>query len=197
MLRAYRSLIDLIGLGLAALVFLFPRPGASVRPVLTHAGARTLDRIAELQAHLARAPDDVDAALELSDIYIDQWRADWSLATLAPIAARKPNDHGLLFGLAVAHAERFDFTSAKTAIDQAQVACEHAPADCAEPDRVRMAIFDHAVGEVVAEHVNPLRDPNRTKQIIDSALHNTKIPHPDRAPLYLPPPPKPKPAAPR
>jgi hypothetical protein len=195
MLRVWAPLVDLVALGLLALVFLFPRPGVTVRPALARAGTQTLDRIAELEARMASAPDDAALALELADLYVGQWRPDWALATVGPLAARAPGDYRLHLAMTVAHAERFDFIAAKAALDRAKAACgkNAGPAPCGEPERVRMSVFDRAIGDVVAEHVNPANDPNRAKEIIDSAMHNMKIPRPEDAAKYRPAPRKPPP----
>jgi hypothetical protein len=187
MLRGLRRLVDLVALGLFALVFLFPRPGVRVNPALARASTQVLDRVAELQAHLVAQPDDVDAALELSDLYDDQWRPDWALATLGPLLLRHPDDFRIHFGMAVGYADRFDFPSAQAAIEKAQAACDRAAAriPCGEPDHVRMGVFERAVGDVVAQHVNPIQDPNRAKEIIDSALHNFRV-EPGHRPFVLP-----------
>ncbi|HJZ84346.1 MAG TPA: hypothetical protein VKN99_04205 [Polyangia bacterium] len=196
MLRTVRPLFDLVAIGLMALAFLFPRPGVIVHPALARAGVHTLDRIAELQAHLVGHPDDVDSALELADLYVWQWRPDWGLATLGPLAERHPDDFRIQFAIAVAHADRFDFAAAKTSIDRGQEVCRKnaGTVPCGEPDMVRMSVFERAVGDVVAQHVNPAQDPNRVKQILDSALHNAKIPQPGSP--WVPPPRKPPTPAP-
>src|ERR1044071_2790325 len=104
MWRAYRGLFDFVGVILVAFVVLFPQPGVSVLHALPRAGSHDLDRISELQAHLIGAPDDVDDALELADLYLWQWRPDWSLATLGPLAERHANDFRIQFAIAIAHA---------------------------------------------------------------------------------------------
>jgi len=192
MLRVFRPWLDLAAIFLLAIVFLFPRPGVIVHPALPRAGTQTLDRVAELQARLLAQPADAEAGLELADLYVWQWRPDWALSVLGPLAERHPGDFRIPFALAVAYADRFDFPSAKASIDLAQEVCTKnaGAAPCGEPDRVRMSVFDHAVGDVVAEHVNPIKDPNRAKEILDSAMHNAKVPQPGHS--WVPPKPKPK-----
>src|SRR5438874_869226 len=119
MLRTLRPHFDLAAILFIALVFLFPKPGVTVKPALARAGTRTLDRIAELQAHLVRSPDDSDAALELAELFSWQWRPDWALASLGPMAERHPDDFRLQFAIAVGYADRFDFVRAKRTIDRA------------------------------------------------------------------------------
>jgi len=199
MWRAYRGLLDFVGIVMVAFVVLFPQPGVTVLHALPRAGTHDLDRISELQAHLMGAPDDIDGALELSDLYLWQWRPDWSLATIGPVADRHPDDFRLQFAVAIAHADRFDFPAADAAIDRAQAACKKntGPFKCENPDQVRMAVFKQAVGDVVAQGVNPNKDPNKAKIIIDNAIHNAKIPKPGaEAKRLFPPPPKKKPEKP-
>src|SRR5262249_55982438 len=143
MWRAYRGGFDFVGVILVAFVVLFSQPRVAVLPALPRAGTHDLDRISELQAHLMGAPDDFDGVLELSDLYLWQWRPDWSLATLGPVVERHPDDFRLQFAVAIAHADRFDFPNADAAIDRAQLACKKnaGPQKCGEPDRVRMAVF--------------------------------------------------------
>jgi hypothetical protein len=173
---------DLGAVGLLALVLLFPEPGVTVRPALPRAGAHEIDRIAELEAKLSSHPDDVDSALELSDLYVVHWRPDWALATLGPLAARYPDDFRIPFGMAVAFADRFDFPRAKQAIADARAACTRAATrgQCGDPDQVRMSVFEQAVGDVVAQGVNPAWDPNKAREIIDRVLHNARVPAPRR-----------------
>jgi hypothetical protein len=180
MWRAYRGAFDFAGILMLAFVLLFPQPGVTVLHALPRAGTHDLDHISELSAHLMGAPDDVESALELSDLYLWQWRPDWALATLGPLAERHPDDFRIQFGLAVAHADRFDFPLADGDIDRAQAACKKnaGPVHCENPDQVRMAVFKQAVGDVVAQGVNPKFNPNRAKIIIENAIHNAKIPKP-------------------
>jgi hypothetical protein len=194
MLRVWGPFIDLGAIGLLALVFLFPRPGVTVRPALPRAGSQTLGRIAELEARLLAAPDDAALAIELADLYVTEWRPDWALATVGPLAARHPDDFRLHLAMTVAYAERFDFKSAKEAIDRAEVACDRGgPVTCGESERVRMSVFERAIGDVVSQNVDPSRDPNRAKELIDSAMHNMKVPKPEDAGRYRPTPKKPAP----
>jgi hypothetical protein len=200
MWRAYRGLFDFVGIVMVAFVVLFPQPGVTVLHALPRAGTHELDRIAELQTRLVSAPDDVDAALELGDLYLWQWRPDWSLATVGPLAERHGQDFRVHFALAIAHADRFDFPAADAAIDRALAVCKQnqGPVKCENPDQVRMAVFKQAVGDVVAQGVNPNRDPNKAKIIIDNAIHNAKIPKPgEEAHRLFPPPPKKKPEPPK
>jgi hypothetical protein len=193
MWRAYRGWLDAFAVILVGLVLLFPEAGVVVHPALERAGTHELDRIAELQAHMVGHPDDAEAAIELSELFLWQWRPDWSLATLGGVLTRHPDDFRLHFGMAVAHADRFDFRSAKASIDSAEAACQHDPVRCSEANRVRMSVFDRAVGDVLAQHVNPLKDPNRAKEIIDSVMHTAKIPRPEDAHRLFPAPPRPAP----
>src|SRR5262245_53469799 len=123
MWRAYRGWLDVVAILAVGFVFLFPSPGVNVLFALPRAGARALDRIAELQARLLAGPDDADTALELADLYTWQWRPDWALATLAPLAERRPDDFRLRFAIAVAYADRFDFAAATRTIDRALEVC--------------------------------------------------------------------------
>jgi hypothetical protein len=186
---AYRPFVGLLAIGLLAIVVLFPKPGVVVRPALARAGSATLDRIAELQSYRVSSPDDVEAALELSDLYLAQWRPDWSLATIAPLAARRPNDFRLQLALAATFADRFDFPKAKQAIDAARAICEGSAADppCGEPDRIRLGVFETVLGNLVSQGASFQKDPNQVKDIIDHSLLNTRIPDPrePRSPLLL------------
>jgi hypothetical protein len=197
MFRAYRPFVGFFAIALVALVVLFPKPGVVVRPALARAGSATLDRIAELQSYRVTSPDDVESAIELSDLYLSQWRPDWSLATLSPLLAPRPEDFRLRLALAAAFADRFDFPKAKEAIDAARAICERPSADppCGEPDRIRIGVFETVLGNLVSQGATFVKDPNQVKDIIDHALLNTKIPDPrePRSPLLLQ---KPKPKEP-
>jgi hypothetical protein len=195
MFRAYRGLLDLVAVAVVAFVVLLPPPGVTVLHALPRAGVHDLDQIAELQTRTMSHPQDASAKLDLADLYLWQWRPDWALATLGPLAEQKPDDFRVHFAMAVAFADRFDFRNAKAAIDMAIAACNKNAGEekCGEPDEVRMKVFGTAVGDVVAQGINPLNDPNRAKIIIDNAIHNAKIPKPgEEAHRLFPPPPKPK-----
>src|SRR5262249_35293595 len=85
-------LLVLVVLILLACVVLVPRPDASVKPALSLDAERRA-RVAELQSLLIGRPDDVDASLELANIFLDGRRPDWALATATAAAKYHPNDY--------------------------------------------------------------------------------------------------------
>ena len=74
-------ILDLIVIILLATILLIPRPDATVKAALTLDPERR-ERVAELQAQLIGHPDDMEATVELANIYLDGHRPDWALVTV-------------------------------------------------------------------------------------------------------------------
>src|SRR4029077_14107978 len=85
-------LLDLIVIILLATVVLMPRPDASVKPALSLDPERRA-RVAELQSLLIGRPEDVDASLELANIFLDGHRPDRALGTATAAAKYHPTDY--------------------------------------------------------------------------------------------------------
>jgi hypothetical protein len=167
-------ILDLIALAMLAFIVLLPRPSATPHPALPDVDPTARTRIAELEAQRLRQPADVVVALELAELYERGRRPEWALQVLAPLAGTHPDDHRLWFGIAVAHADRFEFEAAKVAIDRTLAACER-DATCDPPQRARLGLFKRAVDRIAADKLDMKREPHKIKEAILDALHNAKV----------------------
>ena len=189
-------ILDLIVLLLLATVLLMPRPDATVKPALA-VDPELRDRVAELQSVLAGKPDDVDAALELANIYLDGHRPDWALATVGPLARARPDDFRFQHLRAIAYADRFEGAPAFEAASKALGLCEHAPAGmpvCGDAVHARLVLLRSALESVA--NVDMKNQPYLAKDNIFRELHPVYVPRPPRKPkagpksgLLKPPPP--------
>lgn len=166
-------IIDLSALVILSVVVLLPKPG--VKPKLAYGGVdeaiRT--RAALLEAERARRAGDVGVAVELADAYMRARRPEWALQTLAPLAASA--DHRVGLGMAVAHADRYEFPEAKRALDAAIAACPRDPG-CSEPAQARIELLRRGFDRIAAEGLTFEKDPHRVRDLIIEGLHNTKLP---------------------
>ena len=139
-------ILDLIVLILLATILLMPRPDATVKPALTLDAERRA-RVAELQSTLIGRPDDVDASVELANIFLDGHRPDWALATVTGAAKYHPNDYRLHHLRAIAYADRFEGEPAfEAAVQRAVELCDATPPPagapaCGDAARSRLALL--------------------------------------------------------
>jgi hypothetical protein len=173
--------LDLIVLLLLATVLIMPRPDATVKPALALDPELT-GRVAELQSVIVGKPDDVDAALELANLYLDGGRPDWALATVTPLSRTHPDDFRLQHVRAIAYADRFDGAPAFEAAAKAAELCDRAttatattPA-CGEATHARLALL-RATLEGVAG-IDMKKQPYLAKERIFKALHPAFLPRP-------------------
>ena len=178
------STLDLIVLLLLGTVLVMPRPDATVKPALA-LDPELLDRVGELQSMLVRRPDDVDAALELANLYLDGNRPDWALATVTPLSRTHPDDYRLQHVRAIAYADRFEGAPAFEAAAQATELCERAAARgkteqrattpaCGEATHARLTLL-RATLEGVAG-IDMRKQPYLAKEHIFRALHPAFLP---------------------
>ena len=171
-------ILDLMVLLLLATVLLMPRPDATVKPALA-VDAELTDRVAELQSILVGKPDDVDAALELANIYLDGHRPDWALATVGPLSRTHPDDYRLQHLRAIAYADRFEGQPAFEAAKQALSLCEKAPAgapSCGDAVHSRLVLLRSALESVAS--VDMVNQPYLAKDRIFRELHPVYVPRP-------------------
>ena len=173
-------ILDLIVIALLATIVLMPRPDATVKPALA-VDPDLKARVAELQSTLVGKPDDVDAALELANIYLDGHRPDWALATVTTQIKSHPNDYRLFHLRAIAYADRFEGEPAHKAAVQAVALCEKTPPPvgaptCGEAARTRLALLETTLEAV--SRVDMKKQPYLAKERIFETLHPTFIPKP-------------------
>src|SRR5450432_1351413 len=118
--------LDVLVLLLLATLLVMPRANVTVKAALPLPPQRR-ERVAELQAHLLGSRDDVPAALELTDLFLEGHRPDWALATVGAVLPEHPNDYRLHLRRAVAYADRFEAAPAFAAADQALALCNAPP----------------------------------------------------------------------
>jgi hypothetical protein len=184
-------ILDLIVLALLATIVLMPRPDATVKPALA-VDPDLRARVAELQSTLAGKPDDVDAALELANIFLDGHRPDWALVTVTAQLRAHPNDYRLLHLRAIAYADRFEGEPAHEAAAAALTLCDRTPAPvgappCGDATRSRLVLLETTLKAVA--RVDMKKQPYLAKERIFETLHPTFIPKPKQKP-------KPEPAKP-
>jgi hypothetical protein len=164
---------DLIAVFAVAVVLLLPKASLDARPALE--GDRVeLDRVAELEDALYRAPDDVDRAVALADAYLRLGHPDWTLATLARFADRGAYKVHLL--AATARAERLEAELCLAEKEKGMKACDAAGPACPEADRVRLGVIASAMGALVEGGIDPKKDPVRARQAVAKILKATKAP---------------------
>jgi hypothetical protein len=125
-------------------------------------------------------PDDVDASLELANIFLDGHRPDWALATATAAVKYHPNDYRVHHVRAIAYADRFEGEPAFAAAERAVELCDAPPAAgapvCGDAARSRLALLSATLREVAK--VDMKKQPYIAKDRILKTLHPTFIPKP-------------------
>lgn len=176
-------ILDLIVIILLATILLMPRPDATVKVALTLDPERR-ERVAELQSELVGRPDDIDATVELANIYLDGHRPDWALATVTQALRYHPADYRLHHLRAIAYADRFEGQPAFEAATQALALCEREPppagaATCGDATHSRLSLLATTLEAV--SRVDMKKQPYLAKERIFEKLHPTYIPRPRTA----------------
>jgi len=173
-------ILDLIAIILLATILLIPRPDATVKAALGVDPERR-QRVAELQSQLIGRPDDLEATVELANIYLDGHRPDWALATVTQALRYHGSDYRLYHLRAIAFADRFEGEPAFEAAKQALALCEREPAPsgapaCGEATHARLALLTTTLEAVAG--VDMKKQPYLAKEKIFEKLHPTYIPKP-------------------
>jgi hypothetical protein len=180
-------ILDLIVIVLLAVVLLMPRPDVTVKAALKLPPERR-ERVAELQAMLVAAPDSVDPAVELANIYLDGHRPDWALATVGAALPSHPDDFRLHHLRAIAYADRFESAPAFEAASRALALCERpeqpATAACGEAARARLHLLKATLQSVAA--LDMRKDPALAKERIMESLHPVWMPRKKLKPAVKP-----------
>jgi hypothetical protein len=185
--------LDVLVLLLLATLVVMPRANVTVKAALPLSPERR-ERVAELQAHLLGAPDDVAGAIELADLFLDGGRPDWALATVGALFPGHDADYRLHFRRAVAYADRFESSPAFDAADRALALCNAPPAPdvppCDDTSRARLGLLHSTLNRI--KGIDMRHNPALAKDRIFEGLHPVWVPRNRRSPN----PPSGKPAAP-
>jgi len=178
--------LDILVLLLLGTVVVMPRPSVTVKPALPLAPERR-ERVAELQAHLLGAPDDLPGRLELADLFLDGHRPDWALATVNGALPTHARDYRVHMRRAVAYADRFESAPAFEAATRALAVCTASPPaagapPCDEAPRARLQLLHDTLERV--KGIDMRRNPALAKDKIFEGLHPTWImkPRPEAKP---------------
>ncbi|HEY3357386.1 MAG TPA: hypothetical protein VGQ83_29315 [Polyangia bacterium] len=175
--------VDLFALAALALVILLPRPGVEVKAAVARLDPKTEQRMAELQAALLGKPDDVETAVELSEIYRASMRPEWALATLGPFRTKAPDDYRIFSGIAFAHAERLELDAAYRTMAQAIRLCESGKGPtCGAAADARMRMIQTGLKRVADQKLDPKLQPAAVQEIMFQTLRQTKISPPRALP---------------
>jgi hypothetical protein len=171
-----KRFLDIVGLVALAFVVLIPRPSVEVKPAVEKLDANTERRIAELQAALLGDPKDLEAAIEVAEIYREVHRPEWALATLGPLRANATNDYRVWFGISMAHAERFEFEDAYRTLGQALAACGkgQGAAACGAAAETRMRLVYTGLKRIMDQKIDPHRHPELVQEIMYQTLRNVR-----------------------
>ena len=165
---------DLAILALLAVAILMPRPDVKVKPAVAESSPAR-QRIAELQAQLAGAPADSEAALELAGIFMDVQHPEWALATLDSALAAHPDDHRLHLARSLAFVDHFEAGYAYAEAMRAITLCEAGSVvPCDEAEHGRMVILKGTLERI--KNMDMRRDPNSAKDQIIKGLRSTFVP---------------------
>lgn len=163
--------IELLLMGLAALVVLLPRPTLDAEPALK-AKPIELENVAALEdAHSGR-PDDVEAACNLADAYLDFDHPEWTLQTLAGYLDKKvPRVHLLR---AIAHADRLEVAAGLEETKRGLKLCDELGAQCSAVLRQKLELIQKPLQALIDKNVDPAKDPLAARNAVGQALRATK-----------------------
>lgn len=174
-------LIDLIAVLIVALLVLLPQPGVVVQPALVGDKA-DLDRLSVLEDAVFRAPDDVEAAVELARVYLRAEQPSWALAVLRPHLGA--GDYRVHQVMASAYATLLKPDLALKEAEAGIKACETAGPRCPEPAFIRLQYIANLVRDLAQLGIDPAREPLKAKQRVQAELRAAKAlpPSPAAAP---------------
>lgn len=176
--------LDLVAIVIVAVLVLLPQPGVTVFPAVQ--GDKTdLDRLAGLEDARYRAPDDVQAAVELARAYLRVEQPAWAVAALEPFFGR--GEHSVHQVAAYAYATLLLPQDALKQTEQGLAACDAKPAGCPDVARIRLQYLAELMRQPAQAGVDPQTDPLRARQLVREALRATK---PDLRPTAVKPAPK-------
>jgi hypothetical protein len=172
-----KKFFDLFALAALAVVLLMPRPGVKVMAAVEKLDGATQQRIAELQAVLLRDPQNLEAAVEVAEVYRTIHRPEWAVATLGPFRERAAADFRVCFGIAMAQAERFELAEAHQAMGRALAACAKnaGPVQCGPAPEARMRMVQMGLQRVMDSKVDPRRHPEVVAEAMYGSLRSTSI----------------------
>ncbi len=169
--------LDVLVLLLLATLLVMPRANVTVKAALLAPPERR-ERVAELQAHLLGAPDDVTAALELADLFLEGNRPDWALATVGAMLPRHDDDYRIELRQAIAYADRFEAAPAFAAADRSLALCNAPPPagvpPCDEAPRARITLLRGTLERI--KGIDMRRNPALAKDKIFEGLHPIWVP---------------------
>ena len=172
-----KRFLDILAVVALAVVVLMPRPGAEVKAAVDRLDRETEQRIAELQAALLGDPGNLEAAIEVAEIYRNVHRPEWSLATLGPFRERAAADYRVHFGIAMAQAERFELVAAHAAMSRAIAACTKnaGPVRCGAAPEARMRLVQVGLQRVMDSKIDPRKRPDVVQEAMFGSLRATRI----------------------
>jgi hypothetical protein len=172
-----KRLFDIFALAALAVVVLMPRPGVEVKAAVEKLDGATQQRIAELQAALLHDPQNLEAAIEVAEIYRTIHRPEWATATLGPFRERAAADYRVFFGIAMAQAERFELAEAHQAMGRALAACakNQGPVRCGPAPEARMRMVQMGLQRVMDSKIDPREHPEVVAEAMYGSLRATKI----------------------
>jgi hypothetical protein len=165
-------LFDLIAVAAVAVVVLLPKGSVEAKAALV-GDKIELDRIAVAEDARYAEPDNVDAALELAQSYLQMDHPDWALATLQGFSAR--GDHRVHLLRATAFAERLQAAEAVAESQRALAACDaEGPVRCDATARVRIGVIAGPMQALVDAKIDATQNPLAARQAVGKVLHTTK-----------------------
>jgi len=172
-----KRFFDIFAVVALALVVLMPRPGVEVKAAVEKLDRATEQRIAELQAALLGDPSNLEAAIEVAELYRSIHRPEWSLATLGPFRERAAADYRVHFGIAMAQAERFELEAAYEAMGRGLVACEKnvGPVKCGAAPEARMRLVQAGLKRIFDAKIDPRKRPEVVQEAMYGSLRSTRI----------------------
>jgi hypothetical protein len=163
--------LDLVALLIVAVLVLLPQPGVNVFPAVQ--GDKTdLDRLAGLEDARYRAPEDVQAAVELARAYLRVEQPAWAVSALEPFFSR--GEHSVHQVAAYAYATLLLPQEALKQTEQGLSACDAKPASCPDVVRIRLQYLGDLMRQPAQAGVDPQTDPLRARKLVREALRATK-----------------------
>ena len=169
-----KRVFDIAILILLAVAILMPRPDAKVKPSIEESSP-VRARVAELQTQLMVKPDDSQAALELSGIFMDLFHPEWALPILDKPIEAHPDDHRLFLARSLAFVDHFEAGYAYADAKKALNLCEGGSVSpCEEADHGRLTILTNTLNRI--KNMDLRKDPNSAKEAIIKGLRMTYVP---------------------
>jgi hypothetical protein len=170
------SILDLVAVGVVAVVLLLPTPSKRLHPLYPPEVKDVIPELTRSQGDLGLWPTDAETLLRFVTFLDDAGQSDWSLRFAGAAAARPgPEAWRMMLVVASAHSDRLDVKDAHAWAQKALVACDDPASACADHERLRIALYEKALKAGLDSGIDPRLDPRGFARAVEGATPMIRV----------------------